>query len=64
MSGNEYDELAYGERRPGIERFLVDTPDFLRIGLQHFGGARWSKRAFARAAGSALAATMRSFLRD
>jgi flavin-dependent dehydrogenase len=57
-------DLAYGARRPGIERFLVDTPDFLRIGLQHFGGARWSKRALARAAGSALTATMRSFLRD
>lgn len=42
--------LFYGRARPRVERFLLDTPDFIRIGAQHFGGKRWSKPALARAA--------------
>lgn len=53
--------LAYGPRRCRVERFLLDTPDFLRVGLQHFGGKPWSRAAVlrgslaaAKAAGAAL----------
>lgn len=34
--------LFYGPRRPVIEEFVVSDPDFLRLGLQHFAGKRWS----------------------
>lgn len=46
--------LFYGPARPAIERFLLDTPDFIRIGLQHFAGKRWSRAAVARAGFSML----------
>ncbi len=52
--------LFYGPRRPTIERFLLDTPDFVRVGLQHFAGKRWSRGAIARAAAGAVAHTVRS----
>jgi len=51
--------LFYGEARPAIERFLLDSPDFIRIGLQHFAGKRWSRRAIARAGWGALRYTAR-----
>jgi flavin-dependent dehydrogenase len=46
--------LFYGSARPAIERFLLETPDFIRVGMQHFAGQRWSKSAVARSALSAL----------
>jgi menaquinone-9 beta-reductase len=46
--------LFYGSRRPQIERFLLDTPDFIRVGMQHFAGQPWSTRALLRSASSAL----------
>jgi hypothetical protein len=49
-------DLAYGPRRSGIERFLVDTPDFLRVGLEHFAGRSWSKKAVGKAAAGAARA--------
>lgn len=52
--------LFYGPSRPSIERFLLDTPDFIRIGLQHFAGKQWSKTAIARAGWSALRHTARA----
>jgi flavin-dependent dehydrogenase len=42
--------LFYSEKRPTIERFLLDTPDFIRVGMQHFAGQPWSKAALFRAA--------------
>jgi len=54
--------LFYGPRRPTIERFLLDTPDFVRVGLQHFAGARWSGRSLLRAAKNALVFTARSLI--
>lgn len=51
--------LFYGGARPAIERFLLDSPEFIRIGLQHFAGKRWSKAAIARAGWSALSHTAR-----
>jgi len=51
--------LAYGAHRPAIERFVLDTPEFLTVGLGHFGGKPWSKRALARLALSATRATAR-----
>jgi len=40
--------LAYGAHRAKVERFLVDSPEFLEVGLQHFAGHPWSKRAVGR----------------
>jgi len=54
--------LAYGKRRPAIERFLLDTPDFVRVGLQHFAGRRWSRGSALRAAKNAAWATFAHFL--
>ncbi|HMJ09968.1 MAG TPA: hypothetical protein VK524_01115, partial [Polyangiaceae bacterium] len=51
--------LFYGETRPAIERFLLDTPDFIRVGMQHFAGQPWSKAALARSAWSAFRHTTR-----
>jgi flavin-dependent dehydrogenase len=50
--------LFYGRARPRVERFLLETPDFIRVGAQHFGGKRWSKPALARAAWGALRHTL------
>lgn len=46
--------LFYGPRRPDVEAFLHDTPDVIRVGMQHFAGERWSRRALARVAWGAL----------
>ena len=35
--------LFYGSNRPEIESFLLKTPSFIRVGLQHFAGKPWSK---------------------
>jgi flavin-dependent dehydrogenase len=55
-------DLAYGPRRPSIERFLLDTPEFVQVGLQHFAGHPWSKSAALRALVGAVSATTRSLL--
>jgi flavin-dependent dehydrogenase len=54
--------LFYGAYRPNVERFLLDTPDFVRVGLQHFAGKRWSRRALANAAWGAAWHGMRALL--
>jgi flavin-dependent dehydrogenase len=45
--------LFYGNSRPAIERFLLETPDFLRVGMQHFAGQNWSRAALLRSARNA-----------
>ena len=54
--------LFYGPYRPNVERFLLQSPDFIRVGLQHFAGRRWSKSAVARGAWGALGATARALV--
>jgi flavin-dependent dehydrogenase len=54
--------LVYGRQRPLVERFLLDTPGFLRLGLQHFAGHRWSRRSVIRASAAVLGATVRGAL--
>jgi len=39
----------YGRYRPQVERFLLDTPEFVRLGIQHFAGKRWSGPTLVRA---------------
>ncbi len=51
--------IFYSDKRATIERFLLDTPDFIRVGMQHFAGQPWSKRALARAAWNATRHTAR-----
>lgn len=41
--------LFYGSPRPNVEAFLHQSPEFIRLGCQHFGGKRWSKAALLRA---------------
>jgi menaquinone-9 beta-reductase len=35
--------MFYGPGRARVESFLLDTPEFVRVGLQHFAGKRWSR---------------------
>jgi flavin-dependent dehydrogenase len=49
-------DLFYGRHRPNVERFLLETPEFIEVGLSHFSGRRWAPRATARGALSALQA--------
>jgi flavin-dependent dehydrogenase len=49
--------LFYGAPRPAIERYVLDTPEFVRLGLQHFGGKPWSRAALVRAGWRALGST-------
>jgi flavin-dependent dehydrogenase len=56
--------LFYGARRPVIERFLLDAPAFVRVGLDHFAGMPWSKRDLLRAARKAFAHTARALAGD
>lgn len=44
----------YGPSRPYVERFLLDTPEFIKVGLQYFAGKRWSRRSMAAALWAAL----------
>lgn len=50
--------LFYGRARPRVERFLLETPEFIRVGAQHFGGKRWSKGALLSAAWGAFRHTL------
>jgi flavin-dependent dehydrogenase len=49
--------LAYGRYRRAVERYLLDTPEFLQVGLAHFAGRPFPKRAVSRAALRAAVAT-------
>lgn len=51
--------LFYGAPRPSVERFLLSSPEFIRLGLQHFAGKRWSRTAIARATVAGLGHTAR-----
>jgi flavin-dependent dehydrogenase len=57
-------DLAYGRHRPATERFLIDTPEVLDVGLAHFAGQRYPRRSVARAALGALTAAARGILRS
>jgi len=54
--------LFYGARRPNVERFLLECPDFIRIGLQHFSGKPWSRGALARGTFGAVRAAAGALL--
>ncbi len=41
--------LYYGPLRPHIERFLLDAPEFIRVGLRHFSGSPWGSGTLLRA---------------
>jgi flavin-dependent dehydrogenase len=43
----------FGKNRAKVERFLVRTPDFVAVGVQHFAGRRLSTMKIARSAFSA-----------
>ena len=49
--------LFYGNARPRVERFLHASPEFIRLGLQHFAGKRWSKARAVQAGLQALGHT-------
>jgi flavin-dependent dehydrogenase len=53
-------DLAFGRYRPAVERFLLDTPEFVGLGLSHFGGHGFGKPAVLRTALAALASTARA----
>jgi menaquinone-9 beta-reductase len=46
-------EAFYGAHRPHVERFLLDTPEFVRLGIQHFAGKRWAVSTIASATSGA-----------
>jgi hypothetical protein len=54
--------LFYGARRPNVEAFLLTNPEFIRVGLQHFAGKRWSRRAIAAALAGASWHTLRALV--
>jgi flavin-dependent dehydrogenase len=47
--------------RSNVERYLETTPEFVRIGLQHFGGLPWSSTSAVRAAVRAAGFGLRHF---
>ncbi len=51
--------LFYGGIRPAVEEFLLQSPDFVKLGLQHFAGKPWSRWAMAKATAKALGHTAR-----
>lgn len=55
--------LFYGRWRPAIEQFILDNPDFLRVGLQHFGGKPWSYGKLCKASVAAVGHTARSWVK-
>jgi geranylgeranyl reductase family protein len=40
----------YGENRAKMEEYVLENPDIIRVGTQHFAGKPWSRRAMASAA--------------
>lgn len=57
-------ELAYGRYRSDIERFILSTPEFLRVGLQHFSGQPWTKRDVLHFGLRGALATLHAKVRD
>lgn len=55
-------DLFYGPRRPVIERFLLANDDFVRVGLQHFAGKRWSRSSVLKGGSGAVWHTLRALL--
>lgn len=53
-------DVAFGRYRPSVERFLMESPEFLGLGLRHFAGLPFSKPALLRTALAALASTARA----
>lgn len=51
--------LFYGDIRPNVEHFLHSSPEFVKLGLQHFAGKPWSRADMARAGMLALGHTAR-----
>lgn len=54
--------LFYGAPRPNVEAFLHASPEFIRVGCQHFGGKPWSKAALLWAGARGLFHTARYLL--
>jgi flavin-dependent dehydrogenase len=52
--------IAFGKYRPSVERFLLESPEFLSLGLRHFAGLPFPKPALVRTAVAALAFTARA----
>jgi flavin-dependent dehydrogenase len=48
--------LFYGERRAAVERFVLDCPEFLHVGCQHFAAQRYHRAKLAWALARAAAA--------
>lgn len=55
--------LYFGPARPDVERYFHDTPEVVAVGLQHFGGKRWSRAGMIRGAWGAMKALSRAGLR-
>ncbi|MCA9629065.1 MAG: NAD(P)/FAD-dependent oxidoreductase [Myxococcales bacterium] len=55
-------DLFYGPRRPTIERFVLRHPEFLQVGMRHFGGKRWGTETVLRAARGAIWHTTKALL--
>jgi flavin-dependent dehydrogenase len=36
-------DLFYGDRRPAVERFVLDCPEFLHVGCQHFAAQSYDR---------------------
>ena len=53
--------LFYGPPRANVEAFLHASPEFIRVGCQHFGGKPWSTAGLFRSSGRALLHTARYF---
>ncbi|MBX3184068.1 MAG: FAD-dependent monooxygenase [Polyangiaceae bacterium] len=53
-------ELFYGRWRDTIERFVLRYPDFLQVGMRHFGGKPWGRANLLRVASASLLHTTRA----
>jgi len=42
--------IFYGPNRPKMEAFVLQTPELVQLGMQHFAGKRWSRGYMARTA--------------
>lgn len=55
-------DLFYGPRRATIEEFVLRYPDFLQVGMRHFGGKSWGRGAVLGAARGAAWHTAKALL--
>ena len=55
-------DVAFGRYRPSVERYLLDSPEFLGLGIRHFAGVPLPKAVLARTAFSALGSTIRAVI--